>query len=70
MCVIRALKDVLTSPKKGLLSLGIGLDVDVVLRRTLLARAGGLSKLIWPFLVRNAAANMVQKNGRTIGKKN
>ncbi len=63
---VGVLNDVLTSPKKGLLTLGIGLGVDVVLRRTILARAGWLPKLVVPFLVRNAATNMVQKNGKTM----
>ncbi len=66
---VGVLNDVLTSPKKGLLTLGIGLGVDVVLRRTILARAGWLPKLVVPFLVRNAATNMVQKNGKTIVEK-
>ncbi len=66
---VGVLNDVLTSPKKGLLTLGIGLGVDVVLRRTILARAGWLPKLVVPFLVRNAATNMVQKNGKTMVEK-
>lgn len=66
---VGVLNDVLTSPKKGLLTLGIGLGVDVVLRRTLLARAGWLPKLVVPFLVRNAATNLVHKNGKTIVEK-
>ena len=66
---VGVLNDVLTSPKKGLLTLGIGLGVDVVLRRIILARAGWLPKLVVPFLVRNAATNMVQKNGKTIVEK-
>lgn len=66
---VGVLNDVLTSPKKGLLSLGIGLGVDVVLRRTVLARAGWITKLVVPFLVRNVATNIVQKNGKTIVEK-
>lgn len=66
---VGVLNDVLTSPKKGLLTLGIGLGVDVVLRRIILARAGWLPKLVVPFLVRNAATNMVQKNGKTMVEK-
>ncbi|GGD46424.1 hypothetical protein GCM10011514_08090 [Emticicia aquatilis] len=66
---VGVLNDVFTSPKKGLLTLGIGLGVDVVLRRTILARAGWLPRLVVPFLVRNAATNMVQKNGKTIVEK-
>ncbi|WP_305952283.1 hypothetical protein [Emticicia oligotrophica] len=66
---VGVLNDVLTSPKKGLLTLGIGLGVDIVLRRTILARAGWLPKLVVPFLVRNAATNIVQKNGKSIVEK-
>lgn len=66
---VGVLNDVLTSPKKGLLSLGIGLGVDVVLRRTVLARAGWITKLVVPFLVRNVATNIVQKNGKKIVEK-
>ena len=66
---VGVLNDVLISPKKGLLTLGVGLGVDVVLRRTILARAGWLTKLVVPFLVRNVAVNMVQKNGKSIVEK-
>lgn len=66
---VGVLNDVFTSPKKGLLTLGIGLGVDVVLRRTLLSHAGWLTKLVVPFLVRNVATNMVQKNGKSIVEK-
>lgn len=66
---VGVLNDVLTSPKKGLLTLGIGLGVDIVLRRTILARAGWLPKLVVPFLVRNAATNILQKNGKSIVEK-
>lgn len=66
---VGVLNDVLTSPQKGLLTLGIGLGVDIVLRRTILARAGWLTKLVVPFLVRNAATNILQKNGKGIVEK-
>ncbi|MER0439166.1 hypothetical protein [Emticicia sp. W12TSBA100-4] len=66
---VGVLNNVLTSPKKGLLNVGIGLGVDIILRRTILARAGWLPKLVVPFLVRNVATNMVQKNGKTIVEK-
>lgn len=66
---VGVLNDVFTSPKKGLLTLGVGLGVDVVLRRTILARAGWLTKLVVPFLVHNVATNMVQKNGKSIVEK-
>lgn len=54
--------DMLTSPQKGLLNLGVGLGVDTIIRRGLLARAGWLPRLVIPFLARNLAANLIQKN--------
>ena len=54
--------DMLTSPRKGLLNLGVGLGVDTIIRRGLLARAGWLPRLIIPLLARNLAANLIQKN--------
>jgi hypothetical protein len=53
--------DMLTSPQKGLLSLGVGLGVDTIIRRGVLARAGWLPRLLIPFLARNLAANLIQK---------
>ena len=54
--------DVFATPKKGLLSLGVGLGVDTIIRRGLLARAGWITKLVVPFLVRNVATNLISKN--------
>ena len=58
--------DVFTTPQKGLLSLGVGLGVDVILRRGLLARAGWITKLVVPFLVRNMASNLISKNRESL----
>lgn len=56
------ISDVFTTPRKGLLSMGVGLGVDTILRRGLLARAGWVTKLVVPFLVRNVATNLISKN--------
>ena len=54
--------DAFTTPRKGLLSLGVGLGVDTVLKNVVLARAGWLPRLVVPFLVRNVATNYISKN--------
>lgn len=60
--IVGVIGDMLTSPRKGLLNLGVGLGVDTIIRRGLLARAGWLPRLLIPFLARNLAANLIQKN--------
>lgn len=57
-----ALSDLLTTPQKGLLNVGVGIGVDIILKKGLLARAGWLPRLVVPFIVRNVAANLIQKN--------
>lgn len=59
---VGALSDLLTTPKKGLLNVGVGIGVDIILRRGLLARAGWLPRLVVPFIARNVATNLIQKN--------
>ncbi|MDZ7899360.1 MAG: hypothetical protein U5N85_15215 [Arcicella sp.] len=58
--------DAFTAPRKGLLSLGIGLGVNTVLKNVILARAGWLPRLVVPFLVKNAATNYIAKNGTSV----
>lgn len=58
--------DIFTAPQKGLLNMGIGLGVDTILRRGLLSRAGWVTKLIVPFLVRNVASNYISKNRESV----
>jgi hypothetical protein len=58
--------DALTTPRKGLLSMGIGLGVDTVLKKVILARAGWLPRLVVPFLVKNVASNYVAKNKTSV----
>ena len=53
-------KDVFARPRKGLLYVGVGIGVDLLLRRRLLKKAGWLPRLVVPFLVQNAAANVIQ----------
>jgi hypothetical protein len=59
---VGALRDLLTTPKKGLLSVGVGIGVDILLKRGLLARAGWLPRLVVPFIARNVATNLIYKN--------
>lgn len=59
---VGALSDLLTTPKKGLLNVGVGIGIDMILRRGLLARAGWLPRLVVPFIARNVATNLIQKN--------
>ena len=59
---VGALRDLLTTPKKGLLSVGVGIGVDMLLKRGLLARAGWLPRLVVPFIARNVATNLIYKN--------
>jgi len=54
--------DIFTAPQRGLLNMGVGLGVDTILRRGLLARAGWVTKLVVPFFVRNIASNYISKN--------
>jgi hypothetical protein len=58
--------DVLTTPRKGLLSMGVGLGVDTVLKNVVLARAGWLPRLVVPFLVKNVATNYISKRKTSI----
>lgn len=58
--------DVLTTPRKGLLSMGVGFGVDTVLKRVVLARAGWLPRLVVPFLVKNVATNYISKNKTSV----
>jgi hypothetical protein len=58
--------DVFTTPRKGLLSLGVGIGVDTVLKNVILARAGWLPRLVVPFLVKNVATNYISKNKTSV----
>lgn len=62
-------KDIFTAPRKGLLNVGVGIGVDLILRRGILARAGWLPKLILPFVVRRVTTNIIQKNQTSIIEK-
>lgn len=59
---VGVLGDMFTTPRKGLLPMGVGFGVDMLVRRGLLARAGWLPRLIVPFLVRNVATKYIQNN--------
>lgn len=58
--------DVFTTPRKGLLSMGVGFGVDTVLKKVILARAGWLPRLVVPFLVKNVATNYISKHKTSV----
>lgn len=58
--------DVFTTPKKGLLSMGVGFGVDTVLKRVVLARAGWLPRLVVPFLVKNIATKYISNHKSSV----
>lgn len=64
--VLGVVSDVLTTPRKGLLSMGVGFGVDTVLKRVVLARAGWLPRLVVPFLVKNVATNYISKHKTSV----
>src|SRR5688572_10037023 len=53
-----------------LMSVGVGLGVDVLLRRFLLAKSGWLTKIVLPFLIRNYSTHFLkeQKTNRFLQK--
>lgn len=61
--------DLLTAPKKGLLNVGVGIGVNTLLTRGLLARAGWLPRLVIPFIAQNLATNLIYKNRTSIVEK-
>lgn len=61
--------DLFTAPKKGLLHVGVGIGVNTLLKRGLLARAGWLPRLVIPFLVQNLATNLIYKNRTSLVEK-
>jgi hypothetical protein len=54
--------DMLTAPKRGLLNVGVGIGVNMLLKRGLLARAGWLPRLVIPLLAQNLATNLIYKH--------
>ncbi len=63
---VGVISDLLTTPKKGLLNVGVGIGVDVLIKKGLLARAGWLPRLVVPFIARNIATNLIQQNKTTL----
>lgn len=66
---VGVVSDLLTTPRKGLLPIGVGIGVDLILRRTLLSKAGWLPRLIVPLIVRNVTTNLIKKNKTSIVEK-
>ena len=58
--------DVFTTPRKGLLSIGVGFGVDTILKKVVLARAGWLPRLVVPFLVKNVTTNYISKHKTSV----
>lgn len=61
--------DLFTAPKNGLLNVGVGIGVNTLLKRGLLARAGWLPRLVIPFIAQNLATNLIYKNRTSIVEK-
>jgi hypothetical protein len=61
--------DLFTAPKKGLLNVGVGIGVNTILKRGLLARAGWLPRLVIPILAQNLATNLIYKNRTSLVEK-
>jgi hypothetical protein len=52
-----------------LIGAGIGLTLELLIRRFLFARTGWIARLVGPVLVKNFSANMINKNKDTLIKK-
>ena len=52
-----------------LLSMGLEIAADVLIRNTLLARTGWLAKFVVPFVLKNFSTHVLNKNGTSIFKK-
>lgn len=61
--------DMFTAPKHGLLNVGVGIGVNTLLKRGLLARAGWLPRLVIPFIAQNLATNLIYKNRTSLVEK-
>ena len=58
--------DAFTTPHKGLLSMGVGFGVDTVLKKVVLARAGWITRLVVPFLVKNVTTNYISNHKKSV----
>src|SRR5437764_13588801 len=66
----KAVKNLFSRDDKGpLLNFGLNFGIDVLLRRTLLGRAGWITKVMVPYLVKNYASHLITEDQRkAIGK--
>lgn len=55
-------KSVLVSKNNSILGTSAGLAADFITKNTLLRNSGFLTKLIVPFLIKNATSNIVEEN--------
>jgi hypothetical protein len=47
-----------------LLNFGLNFGIDVMVRKLLLARAGWITKIVVPYIIKNYASNLVSENQR------
>lgn len=57
------------SGKNGLLNYGVDVVVDLVFRKLILAKAGWITRLAVPFLVKNFSSNKLAENKNSFLKK-
>jgi hypothetical protein len=52
-----------------LLGTGLGLSVEMLIRRIFFSRTGWITKMVAPILIKNFSANMLTKNKKSLIKK-
>lgn len=65
----RFLRNITTRKKNGVLNYGTNMMVDLLVKKLLLAKAGWVTKLIVPFLVKNYASHVMAENKTTLWQK-
>jgi hypothetical protein len=58
----RFLRNITTRKKNGVLDYGTNMMVDLLVRKMLLAKAGWITKLVVPFLVKNYTSHVMAEN--------
>ena len=63
--VARTVKNLFTREDKGpLLNFGLNFGMDVLLRKVLLGRAGWITKVVVPYVVKNYASHLITEDQR------
>ena len=57
------------SGKNGVLNYGVDMIIDLVFKRMILAKAGWITRLAVPFLIKNFSSNKLAENKNTFLKK-